>query len=175
MPGKNRARPFLRCDMGRGGYQPPAMPTQNCAVCGARRPRRATVSRFDLVILRPKAEESAFPSPNAPSSVICSANATFPPEGGRFYQAHLGSRAPQSQVPRCHGGRAGSSRPTKSGGPVLVRRAADSRPYNRRNTRQRRHAPSPTGAGGEKMWDRTTAFPCSAGGGYGRCWCWAGA
>ena len=35
-----------------------------------------------------------------------------PPEGGRFYQARLGSRAPQSQVPRCHGGRAGSSRPT---------------------------------------------------------------
>ena len=92
VPGKNRARPFLRCDMGRDGDQPPAMPTQNCAVCGARRPRRATVPRFDLVILRPQAEESAFPSPNAPSSVICSANATFPPEGGRFYQARLGSR-----------------------------------------------------------------------------------
>ena len=110
---------------GRGGDQPPAMPTQNCAVCGARRPRRATVPRFDLVILRPQAEESAFPSPNAPSSVICSANATFPPEGGRFYQARLGSRAPQSQVPRCHGWRAESSRPTLSAPRVILSAAKD--------------------------------------------------
>ena len=44
-------------------------------------------------------------------------------------------------------------------------------PYNRRNIRQRHHAPTPTHAGGEKMPDRTTAFPCSTKVvTCGRCW-----
>ena len=44
-------------------------------------------------------------------------------------------------------------------------------PHNGGNTRQRHHVPTPTHAGGEKIADRTTAFPCSTGGvTCGRCW-----
>ena len=58
----------------------------------------------------------------------------------------------------------------------VVLRAGVVAPHGKGNTRQFHHVPTPTRAGGEKMLDRTTAFPCSAGGvSCGRCWSTTGA